>query len=181
MAREGQNGASEVYCDVVIAARVERATFSLGRNCSIQLSYATKKNKLAKIKSILKADYCQAMLKSLPVRIISLITLILLGFFFLVNNINYLKSILSQENSDLANSKQQLENKLQTRTNKNSTDLSLFIEKQIGLGNIEFSSGTAAINIATLRKPTVTNVIPDRSSTTSEKPVNDGNSAIISR
>ncbi|MEI6729126.1 MAG: hypothetical protein WCK98_05790 [bacterium] len=121
------------------------------------------------------------MLKSLPVRIISLITLILLGFFFLVNNINFLKSILNQENNNLANSKQQLENKLQTKSNKNSTDLSLFIEKQIGLGNIEFSSGTASINIATLRKPTVTNVIPDKSTITSEKPANDGNSAIISR
>jgi hypothetical protein len=121
------------------------------------------------------------MLKSLPVRIISLITLILLGFFFLVNNINYLKSILSKQNTQLANSKQQLENRLQTRSTKNSSDLSLFIERQIGLGNIEFSSGTSVVNIATLKKPTVTNILPDQQQNSAEKPVNDSNSAIISR
>jgi len=121
------------------------------------------------------------MFKSLPARLISLIALTLLGFFYLVNNINYLKSILSQQNSSLSLSSQRLENRLQARSSKTSSELSVLIERQIGLGNIEFSTGSPTVNIVSLKKPDVEIVAPNPSEQESEKPINDGNSAIISR
>jgi histidyl-tRNA synthetase len=99
-------------------------------------------------------------------RFLAALTIFLVSFFFLINNINYLKSILNNQNSDLSIQNQALLTNLETKNNRNNNSFNLEIDKKSKSGDIALINPANQIGILTLKKSDA----PLDASTINQKP-----------
>lgn len=103
-------------------------------------------------------------------RFLSVILLFLLAFFYLINSVNYLKSILNQKNSQLILENQSLQNQIESRNNRGNNSLNLEIETKTKNREIELINLQKQIDVLSIRK---TQLI-DNSSITDSPTTNSG-------
>ena len=112
-------------------------------------------------------------------KFLAVLTIFLVSFFYLINNINYLKSILNNQNSDLSVQNLVLLTNLETKNNRNNNSFNLEIDKKSKSGDITLINSANQTNILTLKKSDA----PLDASTSNQKPTYTGTAGtgLISR
>lgn len=111
-------------------------------------------------------------------KFLAVLTIFLVSFFYLINNVNYLKSILNRENGDLSSQNQLLLTKLETKNNRGNNSFNLEIDKQTKSGDISLINPNNQLNILNLRKKDSSINVPSNNSETINTPSGSG---LISR